>query len=314
MKKFFLTMLVALTATTFSFAETTRIYFSISNSYWFADGATVAIYAEGENDIKNAEKPGVRMTRLGTADPIWYTDIDLSLYEKITFYRVNNNTEAVVYDWGARTNELLVTTIGDNDLYTITSFAWYGENEPHEYCVGTWSKLSDKTLKRIYCNIPQTIWWDADKDDNEDGAGIALYAYNEAGPNANFPGTIMTELDKENHIWYADIYLEDYTNLIFARTDAATGLQNWGAETTSQSISANNIGTTNDMFTMTGFNWRGEQEPYSYCTGEWSKYSQITTAISNTVEETKTVKRIVNGQLVIIREGKTFNALGAELK
>lgn len=34
------------------------------------------------------------------------------------------------------------------------------------------------------------------------------------------------------------------------------------------------------------------------------------TAISNTAVETKVVKRIVNGQLVIIRDGKTFNALG----
>ena len=312
MKKLFLTMLVALTATTFSFAEITRIYFSISNSYWFADGATVAIYAEGENDIKNAEKPGVRMTRLGTADPIWYTDIDLSLYTKITFCRVNNDAEAV-YDWGARTNELLVSTIGDNDLYTITSFAWYGGDEPHGYCEGIWSKLSDKTLKRIYCKIPQTKWWDADDNGIDDGAGIALYAYNAAGPNANFPGTIMTVLDEENHIWYADIYFEDYTNLIFARTDAATGLQNWGAETISQSISDNNIGTTNDMFTMTEFKWHGSEEPFSYCTGDWSKYS-TPTAISNTVEETKTVKHIVNGQLFILRDGKTFNTLGAELK
>lgn len=36
-----------------------------------------------------------------------------------------------------------------------------------------------------------------------------------------------------------------------------------------------------------------------------------TTAIASTVAETKVVKRIVNGQLVIIRDGKTFNALGA---
>lgn len=38
------------------------------------------------------------------------------------------------------------------------------------------------------------------------------------------------------------------------------------------------------------------------------------TALNNTADETKAVKRIVNGQLVIEREGKLFNALGAEVK
>ena len=37
-------------------------------------------------------------------------------------------------------------------------------------------------------------------------------------------------------------------------------------------------------------------------------------AVENIPAEGKTVKRIVNGQLVIIRDGKTFNALGAEMK
>ena len=37
-------------------------------------------------------------------------------------------------------------------------------------------------------------------------------------------------------------------------------------------------------------------------------------AVENIPAEGKTVKRLVNGQLVIIRDGKTFNALGAEVK
>lgn len=36
--------------------------------------------------------------------------------------------------------------------------------------------------------------------------------------------------------------------------------------------------------------------------------------IDNTAVETKTVKRIVKGQLLIERDGKLFNALGAEVK
>ncbi len=38
------------------------------------------------------------------------------------------------------------------------------------------------------------------------------------------------------------------------------------------------------------------------------------TALDNTVDDKKAVKRIVDGQLVIEREGKRFNALGAEVK
>ena len=41
---------------------------------------------------------------------------------------------------------------------------------------------------------------------------------------------------------------------------------------------------------------------------------KVATAIDNTDASTKAVKRIVNGQLVIEREGKLFNALGAEVK
>ena len=36
-------------------------------------------------------------------------------------------------------------------------------------------------------------------------------------------------------------------------------------------------------------------------------------ALDHTAAEANSVKRIVNGQLVIIRDGKMFNALGAEL-
>lgn len=48
----------------------------------------------------------------------------------------------------------------------------------------------------------------------------------------------------------------------------------------------------------------------------YAKFQENTTptAIDNTDAATKAVKRIVNGQLVIEREGKLFNALGAEVK
>ena len=53
--------------------------------------------------------------------------------------------------------------------------------------------------------------------------------------------------------------------------------------------------------------------------GHWSvrlvkDVPSIPTAVDNTAVENKAIKRLVNGQLLIIREGKTYNALGAEVK
>jgi hypothetical protein len=43
-------------------------------------------------------------------------------------------------------------------------------------------------------------------------------------------------------------------------------------------------------------------------------FPEIPSAVDNIQAEGKSVKRIVNGELRIIRDGKTFNALGAEVK
>ena len=53
---------------------------------------------------------------------------------------------------------------------------------------------------------------------------------------------------------------------------------------------------------------------YTYATDMLNVLFPTATAIDNTEAATKAVKRIVNGQLVIEREGKLFNALGAEVK
>ena len=53
---------------------------------------------------------------------------------------------------------------------------------------------------------------------------------------------------------------------------------------------------------------------YNYNSNELTVTYPSATALDNTADEAKAVKRIVNGQLVIEREGKLFNALGAEVK
>ena len=53
---------------------------------------------------------------------------------------------------------------------------------------------------------------------------------------------------------------------------------------------------------------------YNYNSNELTVTYPSATALDNTADEAKAVKRIVNGQLVIEREGKLYNALGAEVK
>ena len=46
----------------------------------------------------------------------------------------------------------------------------------------------------------------------------------------------------------------------------------------------------------------------------WVAEPDTTTAVVNANANAKAVKRIVNGQIIILRDGKTFNALGAEMR
>ena len=58
---------------------------------------------------------------------------------------------------------------------------------------------------------------------------------------------------------------------------------------------------------------------FAYKTGDWvddvfQSFSFAPTAVDDTEADTKAVKRIVDGQLLIERDGKTFNAQGVEVR
>ena len=75
-----------------------------------------------------------------------------------------------------------------------------------------------------------------------------------------------------------------------------------------------NADLTKVTITATGgtdFGMGGNAE-YVYCMREFVPSSA--TAIDNTAVDAKAVKRVVNGQLFIERDGKTFNAQGIEVK
>lgn len=126
---------VALCCTVMMSAETTRLYCKMAQDWWKADGAAVGFYAFNDGNVKNAEWPGVRMTPVDGEADMWYIDVDLSLYKAILFTRVKPDDP--IADWGAKTGDLLVSEIGANNLYTITSAtAVWGDPG----CEGVWSK------------------------------------------------------------------------------------------------------------------------------------------------------------------------------
>ena len=142
MKRLLSLLFVAIAATSFAFAEETRIYCQMPYDWWWAgDGqgntAAISLYAYGNNG-NNAEFPGVKMNPLNESKRIWYIDVDLDGYSTIIFARSSQDNG----NWGAQTGDLPVNEIGENNLYVITSEegTWYGNEEPHHYCTGYWTK------------------------------------------------------------------------------------------------------------------------------------------------------------------------------
>ena len=286
-------MLVALTATTFSFAETTRIYCQMEGAWWWAnDGqstAAISLYAYA-GETKNAEFPGQLMTELDAENHVWYIDIDLTGYQYIIFARSSSSNG----NWGAQTYSLPINEIGNNDIYIIDK-AEHWHNSEND-CTGEWSRY----VRTIYLNT--TIW----EDPNETEV-FAVHVWNTGDDDA--ADYYFESVSGSNTLWQAEIR-KDATYAIFLRK-GAVGETIWANE---WNRSTTSIPADKDEYTITGWHQTDDPTDTSESRGTWSKYSQITTAISNTVEETKTVKHIVNGQLFILRDGKTFNALGAELK
>ena len=110
---------------------------------------------------------------------------------------------------------------------------------------------------RIYCKMEHN-WW------AKDGARIGILL------DSNGP-TAMTLVEGSGNTWYADVDLAGKTSITFRRI-GASNLDNWGAETTAQNIADNNVGTTNDFFTITTNSdaWSGNG---NYCTGIWGTYT-----------------------------------------
>lgn len=108
------------------------IYFKVTNSNWLSDNAATAIYLWGDGSLKNANFPGVRMTKVGTNNQLWKFDLDLTLgYKNVIFCRVNPT--GALTNWGAQTKDLKLSDRGEHNMFTLTWSGWGSNNG------GSWS-------------------------------------------------------------------------------------------------------------------------------------------------------------------------------
>ena len=117
MKKFF--SIAAAMLFSVSLFATQKIYFKADQGYWnYLDGgvrSATAIYAWEDDTKKNADWPGVRMTKVAGEEYIWEAEI-ADNFKNVIFVRVN--AEGAFTEQGLKTKDLEVPTDGKN-LYTL---------------------------------------------------------------------------------------------------------------------------------------------------------------------------------------------------
>jgi len=180
----------------------------------------------------------------------------------------------------------------EEDLSDAAQYAWMeGMPEPEpepEPVEATVVFAANGNTKEVTVTLPHTFWCDLEDENGElDGIIQELYALPQGG--------------------YCDFFTEP----------VATGN---AAVTAGEDDDANHFITISEAFEGTA-RVSGKYYKYIDLDEEIFNYSLTIsikgdepTAISNTAVEAKAVKRIVNGQLLIIRDGKMFNLQGAEVK
>ncbi len=113
---------------------------------------------------------------------------------------------------------------------------------------------------RIYCKNAQSWWLDA-------GAGVNAHCFLDADNKmAAWPGTAMTAVDGEENMWYIDVDITAYPNIVFVRSN---GTEDWGAQTEDLVIPTD--GRNLYTITSTTAQWMNQGHKVA---GEWSEYGK----------------------------------------
>ena len=177
-------------------ATTKTLYCKMEYNWWTTSDAAIGVYAWDSSDpenTKNAAWPGVRMTAVGGQEHLWSASVDVDLYDKVIFTRVNGS--GTIADWGAQTSDLDIPSV--KNCYTITSdTAHWGGSNPVE---GAWSVYP--TVASEYHVLGSFNSW-------SDGSN--KYRLTVDASNANHYSLFGVSLTKDDELKVCDVPNDDW--------------------------------------------------------------------------------------------------------
>ena len=268
-----------------STAFATTVYCKMTHSWWYADGAAVAVHYWGSLDNATAW-PGVRMTPVSGEEGTWSCDVPADAAGLI-FVRVNG-TGAIDY-WNAQTADLSLPT-DDKDLYTITSASAVWSNQG--VVTGEWSKYA--ASEPVTPTLENGFYLIGKINGVEGWSAADLSADRKFAANPENPAEFVVS---------TTLAVGDEIKVVNVVNDAITA---WYPAEGNYVVDAAHAGENKDIYF---------QETYK---AEWAAFggyfwmgSNESTAISNTAADAKAVKVLRNGQFLIIKGEKTYNVMGA---
>lgn len=192
------------------------------------------------------------------------------------------DAEVMTNVWGGWWNRSITEIPADKNMYTIT--AWEG-GEGDNKSLGSWSTFGDPvqyTTYHIYVNN-QTGW-----------ATFDVYAWGTYEAFGNWPGATTPATQNISGVLY-NVY-------DFQVADGGTIALHLIIH---NNVGENVEGDVRHLFDIS------EARDY-YLTVTAAGVQEGTTAVENVKATEKAMKVMRNGQMFIIRDGKTFNALGVQ--
>ena len=282
MKKLFfsLTLLFGLLTINMNAQSTRTIY--LDATLWAAEAPVFMVHVWNEGDVDAAD---YTFEAVANTDNIYSADIRDDAAHAIFVRKDPNGNLSVIWDdaW----NRAYSNIPADKDLFTVT--AWEGGDEQNP-CVGVWSvygvtpEVNDAVIK-----VHKLDSWNS----------MSIWAWNSADATfmeqfVTWPGVAMEDLGDG---WYG----------FTVKVDADIIVNNGEGNEQSQAF---NVSEDACLEVSTAKNDDGH---YIINAVECpDKSSAIEAVVAG--DSKKAVKCIQDGQIILIRDGKIYNALGTQIK